>query len=145
MWITLILNNIRTIGIIAAILAVFGAGWGIRGMKADLDIAASLKVQQVELTAICESNKKLSNEIGEKYELQISTLNSRIARHNRLQSTKCVSPTNTTSKPDGSTTTGLPDANGVAVRDLVDLAGEAEKQRQQLISLQDFVRKVWSH
>jgi hypothetical protein len=136
--------SIKSIASIAAILAVFGATWYVRGMKADIDQQAALQAQRIEIVAQCEADKELTSKIGKEYEEKISSLSSRVAALKRLSARACVSVTSPTGKPDDGTKAGHAGVDAVDSGVLIDYAAEAEKYRQQLISLQEFVRKAQS-
>ncbi len=142
--IALLLSNIRAIGIIAAILAVFSAGAWVDRQFANAKLDRHLKAQETALVAQCNADKQLTSEIGKEYETKISTLSSRVSQLKRLSASKCVSITRAADTAHGSATTGHVSVDAVNAGDLVEYAGEAEKQRQQLISLQEFVRRAWT-
>jgi hypothetical protein len=140
---SLLLSNIRTIGYGLAIAAIFSSGAWVGSKMSESHHERALKTQSEALIAQCNADKKLTSEIGKEYETKISTLSNRVMQLKRMQSTKCVPVARTASGVNGGTATGLPDANGVNPDVLIDYASDAEKQRQQLISLQEFVTKVW--
>lgn len=137
------LHNLRLVGYGVAILAVFSSGWHVNGMRWEAKLKTALERQMIELVARCEEDKEITAKAAESYENKISTLSNRVASLKRVSATKCVPIANTASVTHGSPATGLSNANGITASELVDYAGDAEKVRQQLISLQDFVRDVW--
>lgn len=135
-----LLSNARTIGITTATLVVFLSGIWVGKQISKDGLKTALERQMIELVAKCESDKETTRKIGEEYEAKISTLNSRVANLRRMSATRCVPVARSSDAAHGSTAAGLPNVDGVHPSELIDLAAEAEKQRQQLISLQDFVR-----
>lgn len=112
-------------------------------MIAHEEIAIALESQQKTLIAKCEADKELTRKASEEYEIKISTLSNRVATLKRVQSTKCVPVTNSTSTANDTASAGLSKPHGITASKLIDYGADAEKTRQQLISLQDFVGNVW--
>lgn len=137
------LSNLKLIACGFAVLVVFGSGWWVRGIIARQEIALALESQQKTLIAKCEADKEITRKASEEYEIKISNLSSRVANLKRVQSTKCVPITNPASTINDPATSGLSKSYGVTASELIDYGSDAEKTRQQLISLQDFVRNVW--
>lgn len=135
-----ILTNLRTIGITMVIIACFLSGMWVEKQIGKERLKSALQEQEAALVAKCEADKEYTKKIGKEYEAKISTLSNRVASLKRMSATKCVSISGSAGKPDGSAATGLPDVDGIPASELIDLAAAAEKQRNQLISLQDFVR-----
>lgn len=142
MWLNLLLSNIRSIGMFAAIAAAFSAGMWVEAQFAKDTLKSALSEQETALKAQCQADKELTSKVGREYETKISTLNSRVSQLKRLQSTKCVPVTSSAGIANGSAATGHANVDAINSGDLIDYAGEAEKQRQQLISLQEFVRRA---
>ena len=140
---SLILNNIKSIGYGLAVAALFTSGVWVGVQISHNKLERALKAQSEALIAQCNTDKQLTSEVSKEYENKISTLSNRVAALKRLSATKCVSVTSPARIADGSTADGLPNVDGIPADTLIDYAGEAEKQRQQLISLQEFVGRVW--
>ena len=135
--------NIKAVASIAAILAVFGATWYVRGMKADIDQQAALQAQKIEIVAQCEADKRITSEASREYQKKISTLNNRVRELKRVLPARCVPVTSAARGLDGSASAGVTTGTqGISAEWALDLGAEAEKYRQQLISLQEFVRKA---
>jgi hypothetical protein len=100
-----------------------------------------LSSQASELQAHCEEEKKITKDVSHEYQTKLSSLNAQLARLKRVQS-HCIVP-GTAGGRDGEAERGKPSGpDGVSTAWLLEFAGEAERYRLQLISCQDFIRRV---
>lgn len=144
MWITLILNNIRTIGIIAAILAVFGVGMWVESQIAENTLKRELAKQQAALVAQCDADKKLTEGIDNEQLQKITALSKQLNNSKRVFAAKCNVPLSASTSIDNAATRGGKPIgqNGVSAEALLELAADGEKYRITLISCQDFIKKA---
>lgn len=128
---------------------ILGLGMAILAYKAPLvGIQAShkraLEKQVTELTNQCEDQKKITEEVSHEYQKKLNALNVQLARLKRVQP-RCIIPNRTNPTPghDGSAQPReLAGSHGISTEWLIDYAGEAERYRLQLISCQDYVRRI---
>jgi len=113
-------------------------------LKAKHELA--VKAAVAAANAICEADKQLTTEVSNDYQNQVSNLNTQLARLKRLyNSAKCVPVTRAPSGRDATASQGKPAGqSGLSAEWIVDLAGDGEKYRQQLIACQDFITKTWA-
>lgn len=135
MW---LLKNYKLVGCGIGLMIAFGFGWHVRGLISDGQIVSAVN-RQIEQ---CNKDKQITWEADRAYQEKITTLSNRVAALKRV-STKCVPVTGTASGINAETRAGLPNSYGITSDTLIDYAADAEKQRQQLISLQEFVREVY--
>jgi len=141
MW---LLANWKMVAIGTAIIAVFGAGVHVRGLWDESRLESKLKAQEAALNEDCAKQQKLAQGVSDAYQKK---LNATTARYNdalrQLRSSSGNSlPTGAASRPNA-TTSGerlyWTDEN--VARAALDLAATADRQTQQLLACQDFIRK----
>lgn len=140
-----ILNNIRLLSIVAWTIFAFIFGMQTQAKISDHNKKVELENQRRNLTAQCESDKKLTSEVSNEYQNKISQLNARVISLKRMHKDSCLQLTRTTDGHNAATS-GAVDAaaHGVDVESLLDYGSDAEKYRLQLIGCQDFIKKVWN-
>lgn len=147
-----LLKNVIPMGL-SALLTAFTA-YGLHTLAVNLIEASyerKLEDQKTALTAQCEASKALTQEVSNEYQKKLAARNADLTRARRLLDKKC--PVSVTTTPacgynggPGSAKSGQPNAGGLGAdaNELIDIAGEGEKYRLQLIGCQDFVRKSLS-
>jgi uncharacterized protein len=145
------LLNLKNVAIASAILSSLvtgGAGyvlhrWIVLGMEKSQ--VAELAEQQSKLTKQCDADKQQTYEVSNAYQSKITALDRQLAAARRMRTPACVSVTaDAPGRPDAAPGQGKPagQAAGVARDDLIDLTGEGEKYRLQLLGLQEYVRRA---
>lgn len=135
-----LLSNLKLVGILAAITAVFGGGayTGRQFEKAHAEHA--LQAQETALIAQCDKDKAITTGVSHEYENQLSAVNQRLAVLKRLHPKACVPATGTPGGRNAGTGSGkLAGQDGSNVESFYDFAGEAETYRIRLIACQGFI------
>jgi hypothetical protein len=123
---------------VAYLLHLISASWA---ESAKVKALADLRI---ELTAQCNADKKITEDISHEYQNRLSDLDKRLAAAKRVQPHKCVSvtPSATTGHNAATTATGDAGRDVVNSESLIDYAGKAEKYQRQLESCQAFIKRV---
>ena len=132
------------LGFVAGLLLAYAVGSAIIGIK-EASFRHQLDAQKDSLEASCALDKKLTEENSHAYQKEIANINVELMRAKRLLPSKCVTPVaGKTAGGDGAYKTGqYAGFNGVDSDELLEYAGECERYRVQVNSLQDFINKVW--
>jgi hypothetical protein len=98
---------------------------------------------RTELTAQCEADKKVTEDISHEYQNRLSDLDKRLIALKRVSKPKCLPIASKATAGRNAATGGVNAGQDVVdSADLLDYAGEAEHYRLQLISCQAFIGKV---
>lgn len=109
-----------------------------------------LKSQAVAFLQQCKDEKAITERVAHDFQNKISGLNARLADARRLYDNACVNViADTSGSSDGKAASREPSGSNVAgikirAGNLIDLAGEGEKYRLQLISCQTFISDTWA-
>lgn len=135
-------------------LAAAGAAFALSLMLHKLDVhrieanhaSEIVKVKQA-MSAECTKAQAITEKVSHDYQNKIAALNSRLAAAHRLHDSACVAVTGIPSsgyddaaklrKPSGQAAEGA--GATLSARYLIDLTGEGEKYRLQLLACQAFV------
>jgi len=106
---------------------------------------AEMAKQKTDLETAFAADKKLTEENSRAYQKQVSNLTRKLADAKRLLPSRCVVPVTGQASGGNRGATGGINArlDGVSSDALIDYAGECERYRLQVISLQDFINQVW--
>ena len=130
------------IGALAGALIMYGAMelrvWYINTLH-----DAEINNVRTSIIKQCEDDKKLTKDVSNEYQNQISDLNIRLIELKRVRPSVCIPITRTPFKCDAGSRSGHVDGNGVTSTALYDFAGKAERYRRQLIACQSFILKTW--
>jgi len=144
--------NIKIISIIALFVIMSGGSIYIKILQSDLRaVKAEIKLVQAEKeTAVqnytqCLEDKKITNEVSNEYQNQLSISNTELDHFKRMfREATCINIASPSSQPYDSTKEGKHgQPNGLRSDWLLDYAGEAEGYRLQVIGLQNFIKKTW--
>lgn len=108
-----------------------------------------LKAQAVAMAQQCAEDKAITERVANDFQNKVADLNTRLADARRLYDRTCVLIADPASVDHGAAKGGKPagsaSATVAAIRanDLIDLAGEGEKYRLQLMSCQAFIKSTW--
>lgn len=142
--------------------------WRVDSLKLDFqqEKAQALTKQKAALVASCDADKALTQEVSNVYQNRISRLDHQLSNTRRLLSRSCVAIQGSagirhyaapgSGKPLGSGAKGAAMASGSAaaaageggkdaslpVGSFLDLIGEGERYRLQLMSCQEFIVKT---
>ena len=141
MW---ILANIKLIAYGAAVLSIFSSGWYVHSQIAETRLKNALAAQEAALHEDCTKQQKLAQGVSDAYQKKLSATTARYndALRQLRSSNGNALPTGAASRSDAATSTERlywTDEN--VARAALDLAATADRQTQQLLACQDFIRK----
>ncbi len=131
-------------GSLVTLLVAWGLHSGVVGIM-KMRHANELRMQKETLIEQFEKQKKVTEEVSNEYQKQITNLNSRVATLRSVRPTQCIVPASTPTDGHNAGTSGSGHAgqNGVTTSALYEYAGDAERYRIQLTSCQTFIRNTW--
>lgn len=124
------------------------SAWALHGWsmaRAEVRHAQDLSDLRTVMTAQCEKDKQITNEVSNAYQTQLTDLRQQLATVKRVQPNRCV-PTIAGSASGRDATapnTQLPQPDGVYSDTLYDFAADAEQVGRQLDACQNFIHQVW--
>lgn len=127
-----LLSNWKLILCGMGFLAVFGAGWYVKGNIDDNRLERALSAQQLQLTQQCDKQKKVTEDANESYAAQVSTITAKLNKY-RMQPSKCVAITSNAANFSTSGR-GYAAKNGVTDTALREYAAECEIYRTQRVT-----------
>jgi hypothetical protein len=140
---------INWVQIVGGAVAAFALSWLLHTVdvnRIDKNWQEKLDTQKAETEAACLKDKKLTEENSREYQSKLSDLAGKLAAVKRVQPARCVVPV--AGKAGGGDATAPANVNagldGVGTDSLFSFAGECEQYRIQVITLQDFINKVWT-
>lgn len=124
------------------LIGAAGGGWLMHRLDALAKIEAVNTARDEERKA-CADNQKVTEDTDHELQGKLTDLQRRHAAALRRLRESCVpAVTVTTGGANGTAGgNGLPAANRIDARDLVDLAAAADRNTEQLISCQNFLRR----
>ena len=130
------------VGALAGALIMYGA---IEVRVWVINAAHALEIESTKRSVIeqCEEDKKLTLEVSNAYQIELSDLNRRLVDLKRVQRDVCVPVADPASGRDASAGAGHVERNGILAGTLYDYAGTAEQYRRQLMACQSFIIKTW--
>jgi hypothetical protein len=111
----------------------------IRYQAATIKTITLQRDQNAAQLSACSKQHKINSEVSNEYQSQITALNRRVRDLKRVQPALCipVSPCGSDAAPAA----GHGNGNGIAAGALYDYAGACEALRQQVIGLQNYIRR----
>lgn len=138
------LANWKLLAITGAFLASFSAGWYVRAEIAESRQERALAAQEKALIEECTRQQKLTQEVSDAYQKRLSATTTRYndaVRQLRASSGNAL-PAGAAGRHDAAASGERFYWTDEAVaRAALDLAATADRQTQQLLACQDFVRK----
>ncbi|QDU26277.1 hypothetical protein ETAA8_13540 [Anatilimnocola aggregata] len=137
-----IIGRIKPYGLVIGLALAFAAGAVVNGWRLDGVKDAAVKAKESEMVLACEAAQKQTQEVSRGYQNELAKLNSRLSAL-RMQPAKCV-PVSTSSSRRDAASIGGEHSGPHVVSDLalIELAGEAERYRLQLIACQAFAQSL---
>ncbi len=132
----------KPIAIILAIVAVFYAGYHVRGAFDQIAADKALAAQEEKLTKVCESDKQTTKEAQDALQKQYTIIADKLAATKRMRPAACIIPQHPDSSNVASIGGKYAGQNGISSDWLRDYAAECETYRQQRISLEAFIDAV---
>lgn len=136
--------------IAATATAIIALGLHTLAMNvAEISHDRELKQQAVALAQQCAEDKAITERVANDFQNKVADLNTRLADARRMYDRTCVLIADPASVDHGAAEGGKPagsaSATVAAIRanDLIELAGEGEKYRLQLLSCQAFIKSTW--
>ena len=117
--------------------------WRIDRLK--LDHETALKAKEAEGVENCKKDQAITQGVSHDYQQKLDDLGRKLADAKRLYSTRCIMPTaRAASGRNEETGANLPaGSDAVAAESVIELAGEGEQYRLQLIACQRFITETW--
>lgn len=111
-----------------------------------------MRTQYAAMKKSCDDEKAITKKVSHEYQKKVSDLNARLSDARKLYSRSCVALVAPDSPGGYDAATSSREFAGQAVTEIrklpadfvIDLVGEGEKYRLQLLACQDFVRQVES-
>lgn len=106
--------------------------------------------EQADLAKVsnqCEEQKKLTEGVANDFQTKLTAANNRLDALKRVRPASCVTVSTSSTSGGSHGQAGQPEhagQNGVTSDALYDYAGQCEKYRLQVISLEDFITKAWA-
>lgn len=134
--------------VLTAVIAFSLHSWDVDRINAKHKLALKDAVEAATKAANdeCAKDKQITTEVSNEYQNKIANLTVQLNRIKRLyNSSKCVPITRPTERRDAAPSEGKPAGqSGVSSGWIVDIAGEGEQYRLQLLACQDFITKTWA-
>lgn len=132
----------------AGALAAFAISWMLHMIdvtRIENNWRDKMEAAIADVAKACADSKKLTEENDREYTKQIDDLGRKLAAAKRMQPTRCIVPVAGQAGVGDGRAAGdkLHRQNGVTSDALFDFAGECERLRVQVISLQSFINGVW--
>lgn len=99
-----------------------------------------------KLVAECDDAKKITEGVSNDYQKRLNDLNAELVRAKRVLPARCVAVSSTGASGghnDSAGVGGHGPENAVRSEWLYDFAGQCERYRRQVISLQSFINQTW--
>ena len=96
----------------------------------------------------CTKDKQITSEVSNGYQIKIAALNLRHAadtKRLRVNKTCAIVAISSGGDHAAAGTNGLPRSVGIEAGDIIDDAAACDRNTQQLISCQEFIKKVWAN
>lgn len=135
---------IKIIGGIAVVAVMVSGFFYIKHLRSENAMMEKERDTAVASLRQCEQDQDLTYEVSDEYQKNIAALERRVADLKRLRQPQCIVPRSEgTGGPDAATAgTVHAGQNGISTGYLLDFAAEAEGYRQQVIGLQNFIRRT---
>ncbi len=130
---------------VAAVIGTFALSWMLHTIdvnRIEAKQADEITHLRNAMTEACNVAQETTRKVSHDYQIQLSSLNSRLSAAQRLHNGKCVAvtlsaPAGHDAAPAGKELSGR--NTGVAAGYLIDFDGRCEKVRLQLKSCQQFI------
>lgn len=129
-------------------IAAFALSWLLHTVdvnRIDNNWQDKLDAQKVEILKSCADDKKLTEDVSHDYQNKLAALNKQLSTIKLHQPSRCVMPIagKASSGTGGDSKGKYVGQDGVDSDALYDYATTCEHYRLQVISMQDFISKVW--
>ncbi len=133
--------------LLTSIIAIYLHTISLSFERSKIEKEASYQVEAVNKK--CTDDKLITEKVSHEYQDKIESLRARLVSAKRMYEHSCIVVTDATGRRNGEAKSGklagksYQGSSYISGEKFLDLIGEGEKYRLQLISCQDFINRSW--